>query len=138
MPNRRASTTHSRSAKHFTKNAYAYYDVLRISPSSNQKQIKSAYIKMAKANHPDLFWDKSPRERRMAELRFKLINEAYTNLKKAQPKPRQAFVKAKASNDNQGNNNWLSSMKDTWLNMKEIFWPIASAEHTQSNRASHR
>ncbi len=49
-----------------------YYEVLGISRGASEDEIKKAYRKLAKANHPDLHpGDKA------AEARFKEINEAY-------------------------------------------------------------
>lgn len=55
----------------------SYYEVLQISPQSSDNDVRSAYYKLAKLFHPD----RHPHEKRLAELRFKLINEAYANLK---------------------------------------------------------
>ena len=55
----------------------SYYDILQVGPQSSDCDIKAAYYKLAKRFHPD----KNPQERRLAELRFRLINEAYDRLK---------------------------------------------------------
>jgi molecular chaperone DnaJ len=51
-----------------------YYDILGISKSASEADIKKAYKKLAKEHHPDVV-DKS--DKAQAEKRFKEINEAY-------------------------------------------------------------
>lgn len=52
-----------------------YYEILEITPSASQQEIKSAYKKLAIRYHPD----KNP-DNKQAEEVFKLINEAYHTL----------------------------------------------------------
>jgi molecular chaperone DnaJ len=52
-----------------------YYDLLGISPSSTQDEIKKAYRKMAHQHHPD-----KNQGNKEAESRFKEINNAYETL----------------------------------------------------------
>ena len=54
------------------ENKRDYYEVLGVSKSSTDAEIKKAYRKLAKENHPDL----NPGDKE-AEARFKEINEAY-------------------------------------------------------------
>ncbi|MGB4057845.1 MAG: J domain-containing protein [Alphaproteobacteria bacterium] len=54
-----------------------YYDVLQVSPRSSDEDVKRAYRRLAMVYHPDL----NPQNRNVAELRFRLINEAYAHLK---------------------------------------------------------
>ena len=60
-----------------------YYEVLGISKGASQDEIKKAYRKLAKANHPDL----NPGDK-AAEARFKEINEAYEILSDSDKKAR--------------------------------------------------
>lgn len=58
-----------------------YYEVLGLSKGATDDQIKKAYRKLAKENHPDLH----PNDKE-AEARFKEVNEAYSILSDAEKK----------------------------------------------------
>jgi len=51
-----------------------YYEVLQISPAANQKDLKKAYLKLAKQYHPDIY-------KGINQDHFKKANEAFTLLK---------------------------------------------------------
>lgn len=55
-----------------------YYRVLGVSPSATGKQIKSAYRRLVKKYHPDLF--ATPEDKARATARFHQINRAYAVL----------------------------------------------------------
>lgn len=55
-----------------------YYETLGVSRSATDKEIKTAYRKLARKWHPDLHTDQDKKE---AEEKFKQINEAYEVLK---------------------------------------------------------
>ena len=80
----------------------SYYDILNVSVNASDEEVKAAYRYLAKKLHPDA----NRQDRRMAELRFRLVNEAYAGLKtqaqreaykQAMRKKRQ---KLRAGNDN--------------------------------------
>lgn len=101
-----------------------YCEVLRVSPSATLQDIQKAYRQQVKTCHPDLFHAKSPREKRMAELRFKLVNEAYNGLKN---KSIQTTPNRKqATNDNKTKNN---DQQTLWSILKEIIWPVGTTSH---------
>ena len=56
------------------------YSILGVSKDVSDKDLKSAYRKLAKTWHPDKFGDKSDKEKREAEEKFKEITEAYNVL----------------------------------------------------------
>ena len=62
-----------------------YYDVVGVSKSANDKEIKKAYRKKAMLLHPDKY--KGPKEE--AEEKFKELNEAYSVL--SDEKKRQQY-----------------------------------------------
>ena len=55
-----------------------YYEILGLSTSATEQEVKEAYRRLAKENHPDLWPNDKERERR-----FKIISNAYDEIKKA-------------------------------------------------------
>src|SRR3989344_5805501 len=51
-----------------------YYEILGVAKSASDDDIKKAYRKLARENHPDVAKDV---DKAKAEIRFKEINEAY-------------------------------------------------------------
>ena len=54
-----------------------YYDILGIKKTATADEIKSAYRKLAKKYHPDMFTNASDAEKKEAEVKFKEVNHAY-------------------------------------------------------------
>ncbi|MEM4408550.1 MAG: DnaJ domain-containing protein [Candidatus Caldarchaeum sp.] len=61
-----------------------YYKILGVSPNASQQEIESAYRKIVRENHPDLYPGDKEREERL-----KQANEAYAILK--DPKKREEY-----------------------------------------------
>ena len=55
-----------------------YYKILGVSKDATDDEIKKAFRKLAKANHPDAQQDEAAKKQ--AEVKFKEINEAYSVL----------------------------------------------------------
>ena len=64
-----------------------YYEVLGVSRGASEKEIKSAYRKLARQHHPDLQGTEA--KKKSSEDRFKEINEAYEVL--SDPKKRKKY-----------------------------------------------
>jgi len=56
-----------------------YYMILGIPKTATQAQIKEAYLKLARVNHPDRFQD--PEKRTQASETIQAINESYNHLR---------------------------------------------------------
>lgn len=58
----------------------SYYELLDVAPGASDADVKRAYRRLALEHHPDRTLSHIS-DRRIAELRFRLINEAYAHLK---------------------------------------------------------
>ncbi len=95
------------------KSKGTYYDILNVHPRASDDDIKRAYLRLVKKFHPDL----NPNDRRMAELRLRVINEAYTGIKSRERRAKyNQTMRIKAENDNTKNGTFFSQIA-------EIFWP---------------
>ena len=66
----------------FYKDINANYKILEIQPNSNESEIKKAYRKMATKFHPDKVSHLGEEFQKMAEDKFKSLNDAYSQIKK--------------------------------------------------------
>jgi hypothetical protein len=79
------------------------YEVLGVAPGASTEDVRRAYLKLARAHHPDYFVDAAAGERLAAEQRMRSINEAWAilrdpvrrrRLEDAQPRPFRPFTVA--------------------------------------------
>lgn len=99
----------------------SYYEVLRVTPIATDEDVKEAYRSLAKKFHPD----RNPHNRRIAELRLRLINEAYAHLQTDEK--RQAYnqsLRLKADNDNEGSK--------FFAQISDIFWSKKPTRRTKN------
>lgn len=66
----------------FVKDFESDYKILEISPDSSDEEVKKAYRKMAVKYHPDKVNHLGEEVKSLAEEKFKMVNEAYSNIKK--------------------------------------------------------
>jgi DnaJ like chaperone protein len=66
----------------FTGNGGRAWEILGVSPDADIEQIKSAYRQMALQNHPDRVANLGPELVKVAEEKFKAIQEAYEEIRR--------------------------------------------------------
>ena len=66
----------------FYKNTSAAYKILEITSDSKDNDVKKAYRKMASKFHPDKVHHLGEEFQKMAEEKFKSVNDAYQQIKK--------------------------------------------------------
>jgi len=67
----------------FVKEETAAYNILGVSPEADIETIKKAYREMASKYHPDKVSHLGPEFQKLAEEKFKKINEAYQQIRRA-------------------------------------------------------
>ena len=66
----------------FFKNTLSDFTILELEPNASDDELKKAYRKMAAKYHPDKVNHLGNDLRKLAEEKFKSVNEAYQNIKK--------------------------------------------------------
>lgn len=66
----------------WTLNKDEYYKELGVNKDSTKEELRKAYLRKVKENHPDRFTNASEQEKKYHEEKLKKINEAYDNLTK--------------------------------------------------------
>lgn len=95
----------------------SYYEILQISPQADNEEIKRAYRRLALRFHPD----KHPLNKHVAELRFRLITEAYNQLSTAEKRNQYNYARfgIRANADDQ-----FQPRSSTWgSHIAEFFRP---------------
>lgn len=64
----------------WTINKDEYYKELGVEKSCTKEELRKAYLKKVKENHPDRFTNASEQDKKYHEEKLKKINEAYDNL----------------------------------------------------------
>ena len=67
----------------FIKDFKSDYKILEISSNSSDEEVKKAYRKMAVKYHPDKVSHLGEEVKSIAEEKFKMVNQAYNNIKKS-------------------------------------------------------
>ena len=78
----------------------SYYETLGVSKTASADELKSAYRRLAKQYHPDLYSGKPEAEKKQAEEKFKEINHAYSVL--SDPQKKAAYDQYGSENGPQG------------------------------------
>lgn len=119
------------STKDKKSNSVSYYDVLMVSSDASDSDIRKAYYKLAKRFHPDA----NPQERRLSELRFRLINEAYAHLKTKEKRMRYNQILKQNKNrkvPKAGNDNINPNKKGVFEIIGELFGLGKSGQSEQT------
>lgn len=119
---------------HKTTYSVSYYDVLQIPATTSDEDVKKAYYKMAMRFHPD----RNPGDRRMAELRLRLINEAYAHLKTRKNRVQYNRILKRQKNAFKPHNDNIKEpsefkrrLQSGFSTLTEILWPIANKDNKE-------
>lgn len=78
-----------------TEPGRSHYTILGVAPRATSKEIRIAYLNLARALHPDRVRSGSPAEQQLAERRMREVNEAYQVLGDATK--RQAYDRTRST-----------------------------------------
>lgn len=117
-----------------------YYEVLGVSKSATDEEIKKAYRQMAIKYHPDRQQGKSEEEKKAAEEKFKEAAEAYAVLSNPDKRARYDQFGHSMGNMGGGFSGGGMSMDDIFRNFGDIFsgFGFGGFEGFSSSRASAR
>ena len=87
------------------------YRVLGVAPTASEDEIKKAYRKLSRMYHPDSNMNKSESEKKMAEEKFKEVQQAYEDIIDGKVDPR---VYRGGSSSSYGPGSSRSNYSDTY------------------------
>lgn len=112
-----------------------YYRILGVPPSSNIADIRRAYRVQAVRWHPDMHVGESPEMIRIAEYRFKEVNEAYSILSDPAQRSNYDYFRAKratAARPQPGPQPKAQSNSQSWTHSRARTNAYAHAQQAQS------
>ena len=122
-----------------------YYEVLGVKREASDKEIKTAYRKLARKWHPDLHSDK---EKKTAENKFKHINEAYEVLSDSQKRGKydqlgenwqggQAYQQP-TGNQGFGSQTYTGSSQSGFSDFFDMFFGGGASGRSSGRTSQHR
>ena len=85
------------------------YDILGIPAHASDDDVRAAYRKLVMRYHPD----RNPADRRLAEMRIRALNNAYSHIKTRERRARYNAMleghlsRSRGVNDNSGKSGWF-------------------------------